>query len=76
MDTTLEDFYDALINNRDFRKLDIPRSEIFYIRAAVKNKYGYEATLSEIEKIVLEEYEAGNLEAPEDLIRELRSKKL
>ncbi len=68
----LEEFYKRLADNKDIRSLHIPRSEIFYIRSAVKAKYNYEASLEEIEIAVLELYEGGEIEAPEALIKELR----
>lgn len=68
----LEEFYKLLLEEKDFRKLHIPRSEIFYIRAAVEAKYGYRADTKEIELTVLDMYEKGELEVPKPLIKELK----
>lgn len=68
----LEDFYRGILDGKSIQNVHIPRSDVIYIRSAVKAKYDYDATVQEIEEAILELYDSGEITAPESLIRELR----
>lgn len=68
----LDDLYSLLADGKDIRNLHIPRSEIFYLKSAIEAKLGIDVDPYELEMIVLEEWEAGYITAPEPLIKELK----
>ena len=51
-DRVLEEFYDAIADGDDFRlsRVHIPRSEVFYIRAAIEEALGEKYSLDRIER--------------------------
>tara|TARA_R110002073_G_scaffold228340_1_gene389112 strand:- start:657 stop:923 length:267 start_codon:yes stop_codon:yes gene_type:complete len=51
-DTVIEDFYEALLssNNRALLKLHIPKSDVFYVRAAIEADTGVRYSLDHIER--------------------------
>lgn len=53
----LEDFYAALANGDEsrLRRVHIPRSEVFYVKAAVEARYGVSVSLQHVEKVLFEE---------------------
>jgi hypothetical protein len=56
-ENVLEDFYDALASGDEskLRRVHIPRSEVFYVKAAVEAKTGEEVTLQHVERVLYEE---------------------
>jgi hypothetical protein len=53
----LEDFYDALADGDEskLRRVHIPRSEVFYVKAAVEAKTGQKVSLQHVERVLYEE---------------------
>ena len=51
-ENVLEDFYKALIDNnpRAFTRVHIPKSDVFYIREAIKCNTGVTYTLDHVER--------------------------
>ena len=51
-ENVLEDFYKALIDNnpRAFSRVHIPKSDVFYIREAIKCNTGVTYTLDHVER--------------------------
>ena len=51
-ENVLEDFYKALIDNnpRTFSRVHIPKSDVFYIREAIKCNTGVKYTLDHVER--------------------------
>jgi hypothetical protein len=51
-ENVLEAFYQALIDNnpRAFRRVHIPKSDVFYIREAIKCNTGVQYTLDHVER--------------------------
>ena len=51
-ENVLEDFYKALIDNnpRAFTRVHIPKSDVFYIREAIKCQTGVTFTLDHVER--------------------------
>ena len=51
-ENVLEDFYKALIDNnpRAFSRVHIPKSDVFYIREAIKCNTGVKYTLDHVER--------------------------
>jgi len=51
-ENVLEDFYNALIDNnpRAFSRVHIPKSDVFYIREAIKCNTGVKYTLDHVER--------------------------
>ena len=62
MEKIIEEFYSLLSseNENALRKLHIPRSDVFYIRAAIESKTGTRYSLDRIERAM---YLEGHLEA-------------
>jgi hypothetical protein len=56
-DDPLKDFYDALAsnNNNALKKVHIPRSEVFYARAAMERDLGVRYPLDRIEHAMYQE---------------------
>ncbi len=53
-DTILESFYDA-ITSSSFKRVHVPHSKVFYVRAAVENRTGTRYSLAEIEHAMVAE---------------------
>ena len=51
-DNVIEDFYNALASNntRAFNKVHIPKSDVFYVREAIRNDTGVTYTLDHVER--------------------------
>jgi len=51
-ENVLEDFYEALIDNnpRAYTRVHIPKSDVFYIREAIKCNTGVTYTLDHVER--------------------------
>lgn len=58
----LRDFYEALARNDEYglRNVHIPRSEVFYVKAAVEARTGEKVSLLHVEKVL---YQEGYLKA-------------
>lgn len=56
-ENVLEDFYEALANGDEsrLRRVHIPRSEVFYVKAAVEARTGQKVSLRHVEKVLYEE---------------------
>jgi len=51
-ESVIEDFYSALASNntRAFNKVHIPKSDVFYVREAIRNDTGVTYTLDHVER--------------------------
>ena len=51
-ESVIEDFYNALASNntREFNKVHIPKSDVFYVREAIRNDTGVTYTLDHVER--------------------------
>jgi len=51
-ESVIEDFYNALASNntREFNKVHIPKSDVFYVREAIRNDTGITYTLDHVER--------------------------
>ena len=51
-ESVIEDFYNALASNntRAFNKVHIPKSDVFYVREAIRNDTGVTYTLDHVER--------------------------
>ena len=51
-ENVIEDFYNALASNntRSFNKVHIPKSDVFYVREAIRNDTGVTYTLDHVER--------------------------
>jgi len=51
-ESVIEDFYSALASNntRAFNKVHIPKSDVFYVREAIRNDTGVMYTLDHVER--------------------------
>ena len=51
-ENVIEDFYNALASNntRAFNKVHIPKSDVFYVREAIRNDTGVTYTLDHVER--------------------------
>tara|TARA_R100000541_G_scaffold6361_1_gene13872 strand:+ start:658 stop:924 length:267 start_codon:yes stop_codon:yes gene_type:complete len=51
-ESVLEDFYAALVskNNKALLKIHIPKSDVFYVRAAIEADTGVKYTLDHVER--------------------------
>ena len=51
-ESVIEDFYKALASNntREFNKVHIPKSDVFYVREAIRNDTGVTYTLDHVER--------------------------
>ena len=51
-ENVIEDFYNALASNntREFNKVHIPKSDVFYVREAIRNDTGVTYTLDHVER--------------------------
>ena len=51
-DRVIEEFYDALASNdtRSLHKVHIPKSDVFYVRAAIEEDTGVRYTLDHVER--------------------------
>jgi hypothetical protein len=56
-ENVLEDFYEALAGGDEgrLRGVHIPRSEVFYVKAAVEARTGQKVSLRHVEKVLYEE---------------------
>ena len=61
-DNVLEEFYENLLNEDDPDRIHIPRSDVFYVREALRCRTGVTYTLDHVERAMLVE---GHLK-PED----------
>lgn len=61
-DNVIEDFYLALVEGDGSKasRIHIPRSDVFYVREAIKNRTGVEYSLDRIERAM---YLEGHLKA-------------
>lgn len=52
VDNVIEKFYEALLSNnsRSFDKIHIPKSDVFYVRAAIESDTGVRYTLDHVER--------------------------
>tara|TARA_R110000782_G_scaffold134985_1_gene227407 strand:- start:295 stop:540 length:246 start_codon:yes stop_codon:yes gene_type:complete len=46
----LEEFYKNLLNMEDPSRIHIPRSDVFYVREAIRQRTGEEYTLDHVER--------------------------
>tara|TARA_R110000751_G_scaffold167403_2_gene273295 strand:+ start:1286 stop:1501 length:216 start_codon:yes stop_codon:yes gene_type:complete len=53
-DKVLESFYNAITSD-SFKKVHVPHSKVFYVRAAVENRTGTRYSLAEIEHAMVAE---------------------
>jgi len=51
-DSVIEEFYKALANNNEaqLRRVHIPRSDVFYVREAIRQDTGVKYTLDRVER--------------------------
>jgi len=56
----LEEFYKNLLDEENPSRIHIPRSDVFYVREAIRQKTGEEYTLDHVERAM---YLEGHLEA-------------
>ena len=56
----LEEFYKNLLDEGDPSRIHIPRSDVFYVREAIRQRTGVEYTLGHVERAMFVE---GHLEA-------------
>ena len=51
-DSVIEEFYKALANNNEaqLRRVHIPRSDVFYVREAIRQDTGIKYTLDRVER--------------------------
>jgi len=51
-ENVIEDFYNALASNNThvFNKVHIPKSDVFYVREAIRNNTGVTYTLDHVER--------------------------
>lgn len=56
----LEEFYSNLLNEGDPSRIHIPRSDVFYVREAIRQRTGETYTLDHVERAMFLE---GHLEA-------------
>ena len=56
----LEEFYKNLLDQEDPSRIHIPRSDVFYVREAIKQRTGESYTLDHVERAM---YLEGHLEA-------------
>lgn len=61
-DNVLEEFYRNLLDEEDPSRIHIPRSDVFYVREAIRSKTGVLYSLDHVERAMLVE---GHLK-PED----------
>lgn len=61
----LEEFYENLLNEEDPSRIHIPRSDVFYVREAIRLRTGEVYTLDHVERAL---YLEGYLEA-EDVFK-------
>lgn len=70
-DNVLEEFYKNLLDEENPERIHIPRSDVFYVREAIKNATGVLYSLDHVERAMLVE---GHLE-PEDCFEPKRIRK-
>lgn len=65
-DNVIEEFYDAIAANdsRKLRRIHIPKSDVFYVRAAIEEDTGVRYTLDHVERAM---YLEGHLKRTEVL---------
>ena len=65
-DNVIEEFYDAIAANdsRKLRRIHIPKSDVFYVRAAIEADTGVRYTLDHVERAM---YLEGHLKRAEVL---------
>jgi len=65
-DNVIEEFYDAIAANdsRKLRRIHIPKSDVFYVRAAIEADTGVRYTLDHVERAM---YLEGHLKRTEVL---------
>ena len=51
-DNVIEEFYEAVVNrdSRKLRRIHIPKSDVFYVRAAIEADTGVRYTLDHVER--------------------------
>jgi hypothetical protein len=59
-DHILEEFYKNLLDQEDPSRIHIPRSDVFYVREAIRQRTGESYTLDHVERAM---YLEGHLEA-------------
>ena len=52
-DNVLEEFYKNLLDEEDPSKIHIPRSDVFYVREAIRNDTGVTYSLDHVERAML-----------------------